>query len=248
MIDIHSHIMPGIDDGASNMAEAIGMLRIASESGVHTIVATPHCNVEGLYENYYNDDYFILFQKLKLEAAKEKIPIEILPGMEVYASEEVPALLKEGKIMTINGSRYILIEFGNQKDLALINFVIDELTNLGCVPIIAHPERYSYVQKSPLIAASWIKRGCLIQVNKGSILGSFGNHAKNTAIYMLRQGMVSIIASDAHGSLIRTTDMSAVYDYIWNNFSEEMAYTLMEQNPYKVIHNLDIIEQKLILN
>jgi protein-tyrosine phosphatase len=248
MIDIHAHIMPGIDDGAETMREAIHMLRTASEKGVHTIAVTPHCNIEGLYENYYDECFFDRFHKLEAEIVKEKIAVKIVPGMEVYASEEVPELLQKGRIITLNGSRYLLIEFGNQKDLPLINFVINELVALGYIPIIAHPERYPYVHKIPVMASQWLEKGCLLQVNKGSILGSFGRHARNTAIYMLKHNMVSFIASDAHSSLMRNTDMSAVYDFIRNNYSEETAHMLLEVNPGKVIYNHDFAEQRLMLN
>lgn len=240
MIDIHAHIMPGIDDGAETMRVAIHMLRIAMEKGVHTIAVTPHCNIEDLYENYYDESFYEQFQQLKAEIAKERMPIRIVPGMEVYASEWVPELLRRRRIITLNGSRYLLIEFSNQKDLALINFTINELVVLGYIPIIAHPERYPYVQKTPYMVTQWLERGCLLQINKGSIMGSFGRHARNTALYMLKRNMVSFIASDAHSSLLRNTDMSSVYSFISNNFSTELAHTLMEVNPGKVIYNHDL--------
>jgi protein-tyrosine phosphatase len=247
MIDIHAHIMPGIDDGASSMREAIHMLRIAADNGVHTIAATPHCNVEELYENYYDEKYFTLLNRLKAEAANEKIPINIVSGMETYATEELPMLLKKGKVITINHSRYLLLEFGYRKDLGLIEFIINELTELGYIPIIAHPERYPYIQKAPNMAEQWIKKGCLLQLNKGSLLGSFGRHVKKTAMYMLKHNMIYLIASDAHSSLMRNTDLSAVYKLLSDSFSEDMAHKLMEENPYKIIYNHDITEHKLML-
>lgn len=247
MIDIHAHIMPGIDDGAATMEEAIQMLKIAAENGVYAIVATPHCNMEGLYENYFDDDYYALYKRLEAEAAKENIPVQIIPGMEVYASENVLELLQQGKIITIGGSRYLLIEFGMQKDLALINFLIDELLAMGYIPVIAHPERYPYVQKTPQLAANWLKQGCLLQLDAGSVLGSFGRQAKNTAIYMLERNMVSFVASDAHGERHRTADLSTVFDFLCSNFSLDLAIMLLEDNPAKVIYNHDFSEMKLML-
>jgi len=246
MIDIHAHILPGIDDGASNFAEAMRMLQTAAESGVHTIVATPHCNIHGMYENYYGKEYINLFKELSVEAARENIEIKIVPGMEVYASENILELIQDGRIITINGSRYILIEFGFKKDLALSNFVISELLALGYIPIVAHPERYPYVQKAPHLAWHWQNQGCLLQLDKGSLMGEYGKQAKNTAIYLLNHNMVSLIASDAHGANQRSADMSAVYDFLCSNFSLELAYRLMEQNPRKVIYDHEFAELKQI--
>ena len=247
MIDIHAHIMPGIDDGAASMAETLVMLRTAAENGVHTIVATPHCNAENFYENYYDKYYMALFDKLVAEAEAENIPVKILPGMEVFADENILELVKQGRVITLGGSRYILIEFGMEKDLALINFITDELLAMGYVPIIAHPERYPYVQRAPHMAGKWLKSGCLLQANKGSILGAFGRHAQNAALYMLEHNMISFIASDAHGALHRTTVLSGVFDFICSNYSLEMAYMLLEDNPAKLIENRELSELKLML-
>jgi len=247
MIDIHAHIMPGIDDGAANLTESLMMLRAAAEHGVHTIVATPHCNTEDFYENYYDEYYMALFDKLVAEAKAENIPVKILPGMEVYASENILELVKQGRIITLGGSRYILIEFGMEKDLALIDFITDELLALGFVPVIAHPERYPYVQRAPQMAGKWLKAGCLIQANKGSILGAFGRYVQNTALYLLKHNMISFIASDAHGVLQRTTDLSGVFDFLCSNFSLEMAYMLLKDNPARLIENRELSELKLKL-
>lgn len=244
MIDIHAHILPGIDDGPKTIREAIHMLRIASEKGVHTIAATAHCNIDDLYGNFYHEKYYSIFKELEAEIASEKIPVKIVAGTEVYASEELPALLKMGKIISLNKSRYILLEFGNHKDLALISFVISELISLGYIPIIAHPERYPYVQKEPHLAGLWLKQGCLLQLNRESILGTFGKLAKNTAIYLLKRNMASFIASDAHDPFMRTTDLSAAYNFISDYFSENMAYLLMEENPGKVMCNHDFYGSK----
>lgn len=240
MIDIHAHIMPGIDDGARTMREAIHMLKTAADKGVHTIAATAHCNLIELYENYYDENYVTLLNELKAEAAYEKIPINIVSGMEVYATEELPLLIKQGRVIGLNGTRYLLLEFGPARDPALMYFVIDELKSLGYVPIIAHPERYPYIHRALHMAKEWIKMGCLLQLNKGSLLGSFGREVKKTAMYMLKQNMVSVIASDAHSPIIRNTDMTAVYQLLSENFSEDLAHQLTEDNPYRIIQNLDI--------
>ncbi len=237
IIDIHTHILPGIDDGAQNLKESIQMARTAYESGVKTVFVTPHCNIVGNFDNYYDESLREAYLELKEALHKEQIPIQLVLGMEVYATEEVPELLQCGKIITLNKSRYLLLEFGFRIDISLMDYLIREVTELGYELIIAHPERYPYVQKNPEMVYSWLEKGCYIQINKGSVLGGFGDRARKTALYFLNYGVVSFLASDAHSPDIRTTDMSRVYDFILSNYGGEYAKLLFEVNPIGVMEN-----------
>lgn len=241
MIDIHTHILPGMDDGSVSIEESIGMARMAAESGVSILVATPHCNLPGVFDNYDSSNFENILINLRKALQKEQIPIEILPGMEVYGTEEVPNLLRKGRLITLNYSRYLLMEFSFREDLLLTEYLIHEVKDLGYLPIIAHPERYPYVQKHPGIVYDWIQQGCLVQLNKGSILGSFGTRTRNTAIALLECNLVSVIASDAHSSARRTTDLTMILEFIENNFSKEYAEILLAENPRRVIENTDLI-------
>lgn len=242
MIDIHAHILPGVDDGSESMQTSIQMAKMAAESGVHTLIVTPHCNKEGTFDNFY-DEYFIeRFQTLAKEIEQENIPLQVLPGMEVYATEEVPRLLHKGKLITLNHSRYLLMEFGNYQDLSLLEFLFQELSDLGLHPIIAHPERYPYVQQHPDMVCDWLERGCYLQVNKGSLFGSFGRKARNTSFYLLNHDLVSCIASDAHSQFRRNTDMTETYEYIQNNYSKKYADLLLEENPKCILENQELIK------
>jgi len=241
MIDIHTHILPGIDDGSRTMENSIVMAKAASESGVHTIVVTPHCNLEGLFDNYYGDVLEEQFHAFELEVKKEQIPLKVMLGMEVYGTEEVPKLLQQRKIITLNHSRYLLMEFGFREDLPLTEFLLNEVINLGFHPIIAHPERYPYVQRKPNIVYDWMALGCSIQINKASFTGGFGYSAKNTSLVLLEHNLVTVIASDAHDSCHRTTDLSEVYQFISNNYSEEYADILLEENPKRIIEDKELI-------
>ena len=241
MIDIHTHIIPGIDDASQTMDASIKMARNAYENGVNTLIATPHCNIEGVFENYYDQSFVDRFLYLEEAIKKENIPLQLHLGMEVYATEEVPELLKKGKITTLNQSKYILIEFSFQKDSLLIEFLLQELVQLGYVPIIAHPERYPYVQKHPDMVYDWIEQGCYIQINKGSIMGNFGFSARNTAIYLLECKLASFVASDGHGATQRTTDLSRVYQYIKSRYTDKYAEVLFNENPRRVIDNKELI-------
>lgn len=242
MIDLHTHILPGIDDGAESMEESIKMARIAYASGVRTLVVTPHCNRGGSYDNYYDERLGEHYNNFVAEVKKEKVPITILLGMEVYGDEEVPNLLHSGRLATINQSRYLLLEFAFEEGTLLMDYLINEVLNLGYIPIIAHPERYLYVQRHPDIISRWISQGCLIQVNKGSILGNFGFNARNTAMFLLEYNMVTVIASDAHSHIQRTTDLSRVYYYIKSMYSYEYAELLFQTNPKRILANEDLIK------
>lgn len=241
MIDIHTHILPSMDDGSKSIEESIQMAKIAAESGVHTLVATPHCNIEGRFDNYYNEVFEERFQAFAKAVQEEQIPLQVMPGMEVFATEEVPELLKEGKLITLNHSRYLLMEFSFREDLSLTQFLINEVTSQGCHPIIAHPERYPYVQRHPEMVYEWLERGCFLQVNKGSILGSFGSRPRITSLILLEHNLVSFIASDAHSSIHRTTSLSEVSHIISNYFSKEYADIIMEENPKRVVEDKELL-------
>ncbi len=243
MIDIHTHILPSVDDGASSFRESVQMAQMAVNSGVKGIVVTPHSNIKGLYENYYDTPMEESFQKLKEIFLKEKIPLNLYLGMEVYATEEVPKLLRQGKLITINYSRYLLMEFGFDEDLSLVDFLLNEIISLGITPIIAHPERYPYIQRSPDRTLEWIMLGCYLQLNKGSIFGRYGSSAKHTSHYLLQNNWAAFIASDAHSQNIRTTDMSETYRYVSYYFSKEYAKILMMENPMRAIENQSLIRR-----
>ncbi|APC41954.1 tyrosine-protein phosphatase [Clostridium estertheticum] len=196
MIDIHSHILPGIDDGSKNMEMSIKMLKMAEEKGTKTIVATPHY-IRGRYENHY-DKIFALHQEVKLASKNAGLKIEVLLGQEVMLDKYALNLCKEKKIRGINGTSYMLIEFPMDK---LPNDSLDliyELRVLGIKPIIAHPERYEYIIESLPNINDFITEGCLFQINAGSLQGVFGKQVQKCAKLLVKEGLVNFIASDAH--------------------------------------------------
>ena len=172
MIDIHAHILPGIDDGAEDMYDTLEMARMAADSGVDKIIATPHCNIPGMYGNYFGREYIDRYESVVRAVRKEKIPIEILPGMEVFSTEDLPELIVNHKIMPLNQSRYILMEFAFDEDPEFADSILKRVEEVGARPVIAHAERYEFIQDYPQIAYRWFRKGYVIQANKGSFLGS----------------------------------------------------------------------------
>ncbi|MCB2306048.1 exopolysaccharide biosynthesis protein [Clostridium estertheticum] len=201
MIDIHSHILPGIDDGSKDMETSIKMLKMAEEKGTKTIVATPHY-IRGRYENHYEKN-FDLHQKVKLAAKNAGLKIEVLLGQEVMLDKYALNLCREKKIRGINESSYMLVEFPMDE---LPNDALDliyELRVLGIKPIIAHPERYEYIIRSLPDINDFINEGCLFQINAGSLQGVFGKQVQKCAKLLVKEGLVNFIASDAHSINIR---------------------------------------------
>jgi len=234
MIDIHSHILPGIDDGAEDMYDTLEMAKMAADSGVNAIVATPHCNIPGMFRNYYSEDYIELFKETERALEENGIPITLYSGMEVFMTLEVPRLLEEGKLLTINGSRFMLTEFAFDEDPEYVWEMLGRVKELGVIPIVAHPERYEFVQEDPQMVYEWRKKGYLVQVNKGSLVGRFGRRSKHTAHRLLKHNLVSVIASDAHGPFQRTPYMLDAYEELMDDYSEKYLKVLFEENPMRI--------------
>ena len=196
MIDIHSHILPGIDDGSKDMEMSIKMLRMAEAKGTKIIVATPHY-IRGIYENHY-DEVAILHEELKQASKDAGINIEILLGQEIMLDKHSLKLCKEQKLRGINGTSYMLIEFPMDKLPKDALDLIYELRLLGIKPIMAHPERYQYMYEVPTTINDFVDEGCFFQINCGSLQGLFGKKVQSYAKLLVQQGLANFIASDAH--------------------------------------------------
>ena len=220
MIDMHSHIIYGVDDGSKNKEMTLEMLKLSIGCGVKKIVATPHY-MKGRFVVEYGeikDKVNELRQIIKNEA----LDIEIYCGQEVYYRENILEYYEEGAIGTINDSRYMLIELPMRE--FDVNNVIDnlyELTLKGIVPIIAHPERYMPFIKKPSLINDFIKEGYLFQLNTGSIVGDFGKEVKKLALNYLGNGVYYICGSDAHSDGKRNTHTSEDCLEILSNYKDE---------------------------
>lgn len=241
MVDIHAHILPGIDDGAQDIYDTLDMAQLAADSGVKEIVATPHCNIPGMYENYFDEEYRRVFRMAERAIQEEGIPIRLLPGMEVFATYNLPELLIEGKVMPLNQSRYVLMEFAFDEDGQYATELLERVSEVKAKPIIAHAERYEFVQDNPQIIYEWRKQGYLVQVNKSSFQGSFGRYAERTAYALLEHGLISVIASDAHSPERRTTYMANVYEQLRLEYPENKLKVLFEDNPRRICEDMPTI-------
>lgn len=246
MVDIHTHILPGLDDGAMDICEAIEMIRMAAECGTDMIVATPHCNYPGMYDNYFGKEYIETYERTVKAVEEEGINIKLCPGMEAFATYELPDLIVDGKIMPLNQSRYILVEFSREEEPDFADNVLGRMKNVGAKPVIAHAERYRFVQDNPQKVYEWREKGYVIQNNKASFQGKFGKKAQKAAYYMLERHLTSVVASDAHGIKCRTTNMEEVHRMLEEKISKKYLNVLFEENPRRICENLPIISFKVI--
>lgn len=246
MIDIHTHILPGIDDGAENLSEALEMAKISRNSGVDVIVATPHCNMKGIFENFYDDEWDARLKVLRSSLEEENISLQILSGMEIYASMDVAEKIERGRLLPLNGSKYYLMEFPFDADPFWMDDVLDSVLQLDKIPLIAHPERYYCVQDEPMILYEWMQQGCVSQLNRGSVFGRFGRHAKSTADLLLNYGLVTCIASDAHSSRQRTTFMGDIKEYLYREYGRAYTEDLLYRNPKRLIADEYISKDKIL--
>lgn len=234
MIDLHSHILPELDDGAQSLWESLEMARMAVDSGITVMAATPHCvhdRAEEVMDSW----------QLMTEALREmEIPLRLLPGMEIFGTSDTVRLLKEGKLLTLNGSRYPLVEFRFHSTGDEETVILRSLCKAGYRPVVAHPERYSYVQNNPGLIHQWFRMGCLIQVNRGSLLGRFGRHAQAMAVELVERGFATVVATDAHSARVRTPWMRDIREVLTKEISPQCARTLLLENPKRILKNEDM--------
>lgn len=241
MIDIHNHILPGLDDGAQDIYDTLEMIKRAEESGITAIVATPHCNVPGFYKNYFGEKYIETIQKVRKAAKEEGLPVKILPGVEAFGTTDLPRLLQDGKVMPLNQSRYLLMEFYFDEDPEFVNYLLEEVTNLKAIPVIAHAERYKFVQRDPNLVYHWRNQGYPVQINKGSLQGRFGSQAQRTVKLLLDHYLVSVVASDAHGPYRRTPNMIKAHEQLSMEYPESYVNMLFYENPRRICKNEPIL-------
>lgn len=235
MIDIHTHILPDVDDGAEDMQDALLMAELSVESGVTTVIATPHSNLPEEFGEYPDADIQMQLRKMRNCLLEREVPLQILSGMEIYATEDVLEKIRGGSLISLNDSGRYLVEFGFHKRSFWITEILNELCEHGYFPIVAHPERYACVQKHPEVVLDWLDMGCQLQINKGSFFGNFGRGSFLAANKLLQNETVTYVASDAHSPYQRTTYMRDIYDFFRLEYSSSLAKKLLTENPQRYL-------------
>lgn len=214
MIDLHCHILPGLDDGAQTEQEAIEMARRASADGITDIVATPH-TYNGIYHTSAAEIEQSV-QRLNLLLAEQQIPVRIHPGAEIHLHGElVSHLMTKDSVTVADQGKYVLLELPMLQLPHWTDEILQELSNKNITPIIAHPERNLVLTEKPELLADWIERyGAVAQVTAASLLGTMGKKAKRMARLMVRQRLVHLIASDGHNPWRRPPTIRAAFSYL----------------------------------
>ena len=238
LCDLHTHVLPGVDDGAPNLEYALQMLQNAAASDVEMLAVTPHCNKLCPMSSFFDGDIRRRF--LQLQQAAREIPVQLVLGAEVLMDAQSLQQLPQSRALAINAGRYLLVEFpADTKPEGFLD-MLQSVLALGYIPLVAHPERYASVCKKPQIVGSWLDMGCHLQLTGGSIQGEYGKTVQRTAAYLLQHDFVACVASDAHGVHHRSNFLMDVYDHLALRYSKQYAKCLMYENPMAICCDSDI--------
>ena len=241
MIDIHTHILPGIDDGPQTIEESIEILRKAADEGVKALVATPHV-LDALSAKDWQR-VRDTFNCVKQAIVREKIDIEIILGAELFISPDLPQMIMENEELTINsGNRYVVIELPVQEIPPYTEKTIFELLVLGIVPIIAHPERCLDIQNDPKKLFNLVQKGALTQMNIGSLIGKYGRKVQNTSKRLLSDNLIHIIASDIQSVPSDGYPLTEAINIVTKIVDENKALQMMKTVPEKILRGEKISE------
>ncbi len=237
-IDIHCHIMPGVDDGSPDMNTSLEMLRIAEKNGVEQMILTPHH--KPMHHNVSPQHNIVYTNKLQEAASNFGINIRLYSGNEIYYSDETQRELESGKICTMAGSDYVLVEFHPTNPYKAIHNAMYHVQAAGFFPIVAHVERYSDMVSHPAYVEELIDMGCYIQVNAASIMGKVGFGISLYTKKLLKNHLVHFVASDAHDTKKRAPDLLECRNYVTRKYGEAYSSKVFYNNPMAVIHNESI--------
>ncbi|MEM8750441.1 MAG: CpsB/CapC family capsule biosynthesis tyrosine phosphatase [Pseudomonadota bacterium] len=238
MIDLHSHILPGIDDGATDMAMSVRMAELALADGVTHMACTPHVMPE-VYENR-SDDILTSIAMLDGELKARSLDLTLVSGCDAHVCFDMLEKLKSGDILTLNNTRYFLFEPSHHIAPPNIVGFCRRLIAQGFVPVLTHPERLSWLATRYSLVQDMHKLGVVIQLTAASITGRFGQMAQRLSDRMLDDGLVDVIATDAHNIKGRPPGLTEAREAIENRLGTEVAWRLVRGNPEKILADAPI--------
>jgi len=230
MIDIHTHILPGIDDGVRTEDEAVEFARVAESDGVRTIVATPHCK-EGFF---FNDRATVLplVERLRRRLDAEGVGVSLVPGAEVHLCTDLVERVRDGRAPTLgDNGRTLLLELSLSQYPPDLEDLVFQLKLAGLIVVFAHPERIRYFQDDVRRYEEVVRLGAFGQLTTGSLLGTFGNTAQEFSDELVRRGLVHVIASDAHNVRGRPPVLREAVEALVPMVGEEYARAMADDAP-----------------
>ncbi|MDO5346120.1 MAG: hypothetical protein Q4E91_10270 [Lachnospiraceae bacterium] len=234
LCDCHCHILPGVDDGAQSMEEALAMLRVARDEGIGAMVLTPHMHgKEGVMKK---DVIRTCYQKLCGRAASEGGLPKLYLASEVYASLDMADWLKAGAVFTLEGSRYVLAEFHPGSYFHEMGNIVKNLRASGYYLVLAHIERYQCLLENPRYVNELLELGVLFQCNAAAVLGKEGMQKKRFIRKLLQEQKIAMIGTDAHNTEKRPPHMKACYLYLCKKYGQEYADWLCGGSIEQILH------------
>ena len=233
-VDLHSHCLPGVDDGPADLESAVELCRGLVADGVTDVVATPH--QLGRYDGRNSGaSVRAALAALSEELERREVPLRVWAGADVRLDERIVKLVEGGEVVTVgDGAKYLLLELPHEVFVDPRR-VIAGLRAAGVCPVLTHPERYGYLHGRLEAVRGWLEAGAVVQVTAGSFLGDFGLEARRAAWGLLRRGWVSVVAGDAHDLKRRPPRMTAAIDAISREVSAGVARRLCIDNPSRVL-------------
>ena len=235
MIDLHCHMLPGIDDGAGELAVSLEMARVAVADGIAVTACTPHI-LPGLYENR-GPDIRQATARLQAVLDQEGIPLQLVTGADVHMVPDLAAGLQAGRLLSLNDTRYVLVEPPHHVAPVKIEEFFFNLQVAGYVPILTHPERLSWIEVQYPAIQRMARAGVWMQITAGSLVGNFGRTPLKWANRMLDEGCVHILASDAHEARVRKPVLSKGRELAAKRVGAEEAQRLVETRPLAILRN-----------
>jgi protein-tyrosine phosphatase len=229
-VDIHAHVLHGLDDGPQSIDESLCMLQIAAANGTTDIVATPHADLK------YQYDLLVVTDRIAELRAANREAIHIHRGCDFHlAVDNIRGCLNDPAKYSINGAGYLLVEFGTEMIPPNTEALFGHMMQAGLSPVITHPERNPLLRGRLDFLERWIEHGCYIQVTAQAVLGTFGQSARRSAHALLDKGMVHFIASDAHDERRRPPALREAYGYVTSQWGEDRAKALFVENPRRTL-------------
>jgi len=232
MVDIHCHILPGVDDGAKSWEIAIEMCAMAVADGIDHVVATPHANDVYSYDRAQNT---ALLQELSRKAPSA--PAFSLGCDFHFSFENIQDLISDREKYVISGTSYLLIELSDYSISPTIDATVSRIVSMGITPILTHPERNLILQGQPERILKFAENGCVIQVTANSITGFWGERARKISKWLLDREAVHVVSTDAHDLRRRPLRLSEAYEEIKRSYGDDIAEFLTEGNPRAIVQN-----------
>lgn len=235
MIDTQLHILPGVDDGPETMEEALELARVLVQEGVHSAIATPHYNDK--FPHYSAFEIRTRVGEMQQALNRCGIPLRLFVGHEALVQPGLIDDIQAGRLATLHGSCYLLLEFWNNTWLPGMERILFELRAYGIVPVLAHPERCAVIQREPYRLAGLIEQGVLAQLTASSLLGVDGREAQKCAEVLLKKGLIHCIASDAHSLRMRRPHVLRALQYATQLLDVRRVYAMAETWPAVILSN-----------